>query len=434
MVRFFSIALSFAIFTTASIAIAQPPSGTNSIDSRRWTGSTALGQAQGFAQGSPLTLTWGFMANGTVINDNAHSGFPNGVNNLQTRLNTIYGSQAVWQPHFQSVFNRWSAVSGLSYVFEANDDGAAIGTNTFPGGQVGVRADVRIGGKALDGNSNVLAYNYFPNVGDMVIDTNDNFYNDISSSSIRLRNVVAHEHGHGIGMAHAESTTVPAGQFLMEPFFSNAFDGPQYWDILVAHRGYGDVHEKSFSGLGNDIATRATALGNVVTGGSVSIGNDARNLPVAPTEIDFVSIDDNTDTDFFSFQVSAPGNVSILLESLGQQFTIGPQDGVNGNEPLFDTQLRSDLVLSLFASNGSTLLASVNATSFGGNETISNFILGNAGTYFVRVTGVDNTDSIYLDTQFYGLNVSFVGVPEPGSLALLLGAGMALSFTRRRRK
>ncbi len=433
MGRLSSFFILFLILLSTTVAVAQPPSGTNSIDSRRWTGSTAMSQSQGFTQGSPLTLTWGFMALGTQINDSGTSGFANGNNNLQTRLNTIYGSQATWQPIFTSIFNRWNQVAGLTYVFEANDDGAAAGPS-FPSGVSGTRADVRIGGKALDGNSNVLAYNYFPNVGDMVIDTNDNFFSDTTGSSIRLRNVVAHEHGHGIGMAHAESTTVPAGNFLMEPFYSNAFDGPQYWDILVAHRGYGDVREKSFSGLGNDVVARATALGNVVSGGSVSIGNDARDLPVAATETDFISIDDNTDIDFLSFQIAEPGRVNVLLESLGQQFTIGPQDGINGNETLFDTRLRSDLILSLFASNGTTLLTSVNATSLGGNESILNFFLGSAGTYFVRVTGVDNADSIYLDTQFYGLTVGFTAVPEPGSMALLVGIGVALSVSRRRRK
>jgi hypothetical protein len=173
----------------------------------------------------------------------------------------------------------------------------------------------------------------------------------------------------------------------------------------------------------------------VVSGGSVSIGNDARNLPVAATETDFISIDDATDTDFLSFNISAPGSVTILLEALGQIYAAGPQDNIANNEPLFDTTQRSNLTLSLFATNGTTLLASVNATGLGGNELLSNFFLGNAGTYFVRVTGVDNADALAIDTQFYGLNVSYLSaVPEPGSMALLMGVGMALSFSRRRRK
>ncbi|MEQ1904303.1 MAG: matrixin family metalloprotease [Pirellulaceae bacterium] len=419
MRRISSFLFLLTMLVTASAAFAQAPP-----DISRWSGGTASAQPQGFSQGSPLTLTWGFAALGSAINNDGS--FANGNNNLQTRLNTIYGSQATWQPIFAGVFNRWNELAGLTYIFEAADDGAALsGANA---GVLGVRADVRISGKTLDGNSGVLAYNWFPNRGDMVIDTNDTFFDDTSSSSIRLRNVVSHEHGHGLGMSHVESSN---GAFLMEPFYTNAFDGPQFHDILVAHRGYGDVREKSFAGLGNDVAARATALGNVVSGGSVSIGNDARNLPVAPTETDFISIDDNTDTDFLSFSISAPGTINILLEALGHIYQTGPQ---GGTQVAFDTRLRSDLSLALFDTNGTSLLISSNTTSFGGNETISNFFLGNAGTYFVRIQSVDNPDSIALDTQFYGLNVSFVSVPEPGSIALLVGLGITWSVSRRRRK
>ncbi|HVJ83965.1 MAG TPA: hypothetical protein VNC50_23065, partial [Planctomycetia bacterium] len=56
----------------AGRANADPPN----YDALRWWGSTATG-GQTFTQGSPLTLTWGFMALGTPINDNAHINFPN---------------------------------------------------------------------------------------------------------------------------------------------------------------------------------------------------------------------------------------------------------------------------------------------------------------------------------------------------------------------
>src|SRR4051794_20088510 len=132
------------LFTTP--AFAQPPGIS------RWSGNAAITPPQGYSQGSPLTLTWGFMALGTPINDSAVSGFPNANNNLQTRLNTIYGSQATWQPIFQSVFNRWSSLGGLTYQFESADDGSTINGNTGDQrGVLGVRADVRIGGKPLDG-------------------------------------------------------------------------------------------------------------------------------------------------------------------------------------------------------------------------------------------------------------------------------------------
>ena len=261
------IALVILVVCTCSLRLqAQPP------DISRWPGFTAQSQSQGFAQGDPMRLTWGFAALGTSINDAAPAN-----NNLQTRLDTIYGSQAVWQPIFQSTFNRWSSISGLSFDFEAADDGTPyfISPNQILLGQVGVRADIRIGGKPIDGNGGTLAYNYFPPSGDMVIDTNDTTLNNTANDSQALRYILAHELGHALGMPHVVSSD---SAFLLEPFIQSGFDGPAYHDILLAQRGYGDALEKSNAGLGNDIAINATDFGSLVFNSTASIGNDARNF------------------------------------------------------------------------------------------------------------------------------------------------------------
>lgn len=421
------------------LALAVPGATVAQIPTyNRWTGNTALPKPQGNVNpGSPLTLTWGFMAPGTPINDNAHSGRPNAPNDLQTRLNEIYtGGQAEWQPLFQSVFDRWSSISGLSYQFEENDDGAAINTNTFPTGVLGTRADIRIGGKPIDGNSGVLAYNYFPSIGEMVIDTNDTFYNTTTNNSIRLRNVVAHEHGHGVGMPHVTSTT---HAFLMEPFVDTSFDGPQYHDILAAHHMYGDAREKSNGGLGNDTAALANPLGTFAVGGSTSIGNSARTITVAATATDFVSIDArstggadaNRDVDFYSFTLSEAATATVLLESLGFAYNAGTQGGTSQT---FDTKARNDLKLAILAADGTTVLGFADATGLGGNETLV-YHFGAAGDYYLRVTGADNTDAIALDTQFYGLTLTITPVPEPATVlavaGLALGGGWVVRRTRR---
>lgn len=408
-----------------AVSSAQPPTLT------RWSGGTALAQPYGFTQGSPLTLTWGFMAPGTLIRD---PGVPQGNNNLQTFLNGIYGSQAVWQPHFQSVFDRWSSISGLSYQYEPNDDGAAINFTlpgpvvTYPTGILGTRADIRIGGKSVDGSppgGPVLAYNQFPNIGEMVIDTNDNTYTDTSNNSLVLRNVIAHEHGHGIGMNHFSSSNSAQ---LMEPFLDTSFDGPQYHDILMAQWAYGDFNEKSTL-TGNDVFSSATALGNLNNANSsISIGNDARNLPVGSGEVDFVSIDDNLDTDFFSFHAGTAGQLSVLLESLGLTYNLVSQN--------FNAEQRSDLTLQLIGIDGSTVLQTANATGLGGDESIL-YNLTAGGTYFVRISGADNADAIVFDSQFYGLTLSFsatAAIPEPGTLAGVAVVGLCGAIFLRRRR
>ena len=216
----------------------------------------------------------------------------------------------------------------MEYQYESNDDGAEF-AGFSARGVVGVRADIRIGGHRIDGNSGTLAYNFLPQgnagwSGDMVIDTDDNFYNNTTNSSIRLRNVVAHEHGHGIGMDHLTSTD---SDQLMEPFINLGFDGPQYFDILAAQRGYGDFNEKSNGQLGNDTFNLATALGPIASGATIEIGMDAANDPksnaVDPLEDDFFSIDDTSDTDFYSVTFGSDGSVDIILDALGFEFDVG---------------------------------------------------------------------------------------------------------------
>ena len=392
-------------------------------DISRWTGNAAIAPTQGYSLGSPITLTWGIIPDGTATGEG-------GTSNLISSFDATFGnggggSDLTNRPWFTSLansFNRWSQLAGLSYVYSPADDGVAQLSGNL--GILNQRADVRIGGKNIDGASNVLAFNYFPNHADMVIDTADMaLYGQAANSFRFLRNVVMHEHGHGIGSSHVVSNNAA---FLMEPSINTTFDGPQYHDILIAQRGYGDVNEKSNAGQGNDLFNRATALGAIPFGSSLSIGNDARDLVVGGTEVDFVSIDDQTDSDFYSFSVSGPGTVNLLLEALGQTYTIANQGGTPAS---WDTRLRSNLALSLFDDDGTTLLQSSNVTGLGGNEQIS-FFLNSPGTYFVQVTGADNPDTIAVDTQFYALGVQVV--PEPATIAALtLGVGILL---RRRRK
>ena len=50
-----------------------------------------------------------------------------------------------------------------------------------------------------DGNFGVLACNYYPQNGDMIIDTADNYYSNNPGTG--TTNVLTHEIGHGVGLA-----------------------------------------------------------------------------------------------------------------------------------------------------------------------------------------------------------------------------------------
>src|SRR5690606_8662652 len=145
-------------------------------DGSRWTVTATNGY--GLKQGDPTTLTWSIVPDGVAIS--GAIGEPSAPSNLRAFLNGIYGSEAAWLPIFQQVFDRWSEITGITYVYEPNDDRVALFGSP---GVRGVRADLRIGGHRIDGNSNVLAYNYYPNNGDMVIDTADAFYTNTSNNS-----------------------------------------------------------------------------------------------------------------------------------------------------------------------------------------------------------------------------------------------------------
>ena len=141
-------------------------------DSNRWYRTATDGA--GLQQGDPTTITWSVIPDGTLIP--GYVGEPDSASNLRSYLNGIYGSEAAWLALLQEVFDRWGELTGITYIYEPNDDGASfVGSE----GSIGVRGDVRIGGHNIDGTAGILGYNFFPDVGDMVLDTGD------SSSSPR---------------------------------------------------------------------------------------------------------------------------------------------------------------------------------------------------------------------------------------------------------
>lgn len=421
------------IFLAVGTCMAFPSlaSAQFDIDGERWSGNTANTQAQGFDQGDPVRLTWGFAQEG--INIPGFIGEGASPNELRDFFDTNIGPQATtWQPLFDQIYDRWNSVSGLDVQFEANDDGATFGAQS--GGVLGVRADLRIAAHSVDGQagSNTLAYNFFPNIGEMVIDSdNTAFFSDSSNNFVRLRNVLAHELGHGLGMEHLFSD---AADQLLEPFINVGFDGPQYFDILTAQRGYGDFNEKGSNHLGNDTVALATDLGLLVEGTDIVIGQDAAQLAVAITDTDFFSIDDTSDTDVYEFNVDQDGVGSFILDALGFTLDIAEQaaNGLPENEIDFNTQERSDLALEILDANGA-VLASADAFGLGGSESLTDINL-DAGTYFLRITGENNADANLLDTQFYGLSASFTvnAVPEPSS-ALIVALFGFVGLRRRRR-
>ena len=389
-------AVSAEIYETRILLAAFPLAG-------RWATTSTNGS--GLVQGQPTTLTWSLPANGVLTDNNPFSGLANSnaPNRLLTFLDTNWGTgsggtdltQRPWFKYFNESLETFESLSGLTYNYMAADDGAPF--RQFNIGVVGIRADIRISGRSIDGQEgpNTGAANDFPvNGGDMIIDTdNVNFSTSNANDSRYFRNVLMHEFGHGVGLDHVLATD---SDFLMEAAPAvDHFYGPQLADILGLHRHYGDAREKS----GGDVFSTAFNFGAISGGNSVQIGTLGDSKVVTASQTDFVSIDDEADIDFYKFTVGAAGAVSLTLTPRGTTFK---QGSFNTNiESDFNAKSQSDLSLALLDSDGTTVLQSRNSTGIGVAESIQNFQLSRPGTYFVRVTGATADKTQLYDTLIF---------------------------------
>ncbi len=348
-------------------------------------------------------------------------------------MSDIYGSvvgsltEQAWFSTVASVFDRWSDISGLNFVYEPHDDGAALSNvaSTAPGVD-GVRGDIRIGGHAIDGTSGTLAYNFFPDNGEMILDTSDRFFFDTANHSLRLRNVMAHEVGHGIGLSHVDPVD---GTKLMEPIATTAFDGPQHDDILAAHRLYGDEFEH---GAGNDRFDDAVNLGDL-SGRQVTIGDNKAEQ--------YVSIDGTTDVDYFRFTAGAGAQLDAQLIPLGYTY---PQGAVGAATSSFQSQAQNDLAVSIYDVNHQ-LVQRADSNGLGKSETLTDVTLAKGGQYFVEIRGARDKAQLYqldltvsagvpddaLDFREYTVN-SYGGLQDHSGSVVIENGGAAVHLTGNR--
>ena len=214
----------------------------------------------------------------------------------------------------------------------------------------------------------------------------------------------------------------------MEPFPNLDISGPQLDDIRGIHRAYGDAFEKVADGRGNSTAAHAVSLGDLVPGIGLAVGTSvgigsAGDVIVHDGEVDFVSIDDNSDIDFFSFEVATQSLLTATVTPVGPTYRIGPQ---HATPTYLDSSAVSDLTLTIFDSDGTSILALENANDEGFSEVIDELSLPAGGEYFARITGNAN------DVQMYQLDLDVVAVPEPVA-ALSLASLVALACIVRRR-
>jgi serralysin len=367
----------------------------------RWS-HTATNPTTG-PQGSPVTLTWSLAPDQTSI----PSTTPDSPSTLIGFLDSHWGAgpggtdltQRPWYFIFGQSMERLGAISGVTFVYEPNDDGITpplgrpFSNAQAAAGDLGERGDVRIGGNAFPPDKPYLALTFLPPYGEVMFNTNEapNLTNSYDNYRY-FRNTMMHEAMHAAGVHHAYSSTA---NFLVEEVIITAFDGPQLDDILALQRHYGDALEKNG---GNDAYGVATSLGALSGGQSITRGTLGNSTAVDPSAVDFVSIDDDSDIDYFSFSLTQHSTVTLDLTPQGATYMMGSSAG--SQSPL-NTRMLSDLSLALFDSSGTLQIGSTaNANGAGGEETIVTAL--ESGTYYARVTGAQN------DVQLYQIGVSAV--------------------------
>jgi len=218
----------------------------------------------------------------------------------------------------------------------------------------------------------------------MVINTNFN-WSDSANEHRFLRNVLAHEHGHGLGISHVCPQN---SSKLMEPFINLNFDGPQHDEIRAGQRGYGDPFEPDNS------AAQATDLGPLLFGAPLSVGiTSGGSFPFPEPGVELgsiLSIDANGEQDYFRFHVDAAGPVSVVVTPIGNRYDSSLQ-ACSGNlvscciGSFVDSDFIANLNMQIIDTNGSTVLATAADQPAGDSETLVAISLPSAGDYFIRV-------------------------------------------------
>jgi hypothetical protein len=359
-----------------------------------WVGDGLSGPP---GQAARARLTYSFPADNPLWGSG--EGFLNLPNGLNNTLITHFGSLDLGREWIRQAIAAWKRCAGVEYQ-EVADSGIAMDTVATRRSAVG---DVRIGGMVFlptdpnDPMSGTLAYNNFPGNGsDMVIDLAEFTSNNVlkpDNNYRYFRNVLAHEHGHGLGFIHQ----VPCDHTkLMEPSVSTAFDTLGVDDRRGAGATYGDRYS------GNNSAANAVNLGTFPSAAqNARLERDLSTNGMAGPN--------NSDEDWFRFTVASSSVITITMTPTGGTYVTGEQiSGCNGGIAPLVASNAGDLDIQLRDSTGATVIAT-STNNAGSSETITQVL--SAGTYTLRV--YDFGPNAYQTVQLYDLTVGLPGPAAP---------------------
>ncbi len=359
-----------------------------------WTGNGNQGPS---GQALPAQLTYSFPADGVLVGFAGRTGGVQG-NQLNSRITTTFGAADLdeGREYIRQALGAWARSAGITYT-EVADSGIQYDQVETRRAEVG---DARIGAIPFGGSS-TIAYNFFPDAptagtggSDMTINldfwTATQFEN--AANNYRwMRNLIAHEHGHGLGFIHQVPCTETK---LMEPFFSTAFDVLTVDERRGAGSSYGDRLAP------NQSAATATPIA-IPNPGSVFLADLSLNGAAGPN---------NSDEDWFTFTVPATRSMSILAIPTGGTYTTGQQSsGCTGTTTSLTASSAGNINIELRDAAGTTVLQTASAAAAGSTETLTRTFT--AGTYTVRVfdVGPNNSQTVQLYNLRFGPTTEPVG-------------------------
>lgn len=297
-------------------------------------------------------------------------------------------------------------VAGLTFR-EVLDDGAPWGT---PDPAAPFRGDFRIGG--LPGGAIFLGYSSYPaGGGDVAINTGVFTWGNLGSNLNdyrALRNTIAHEVGHALGLAH----TVPCDRTkLLEPVLNTDIDGLSVDEIRGAHRNYGDRLS------GNGSPETAVHLGDLASPAPRALR--FRWLSTNGSSATF----NGSDRDWFRFTLSSAQTVRISTDQTGGSYISARQDincAAASTPPIIDAQNAGALALQLRTSTGASIITTAPGNP-GTPQRIEQFL--QPGEYTVLVRDMGPNLAANQRVQTYDFAISAGAAPTPAPPLAIAGVG-----------
>lgn len=300
-------------FAPDGTLIGQPPAGAVDVQTTTATLTGTLGLGGLNSLLSPLT--------GTV--DGLTGSLTSGPNS-RSNTSMAFGGLAGWQREILRAFQTWAAATNLN-VGLSGDSGATFGTSgAFQGDSR--FGDIRIGGTQLDPSALGNAVEVSPSngtwAGDVLFNTAVAFStNGTGWGGYDLYTVALHEAGHVFGLAHSTD----AGSVMSESY-QGVRIGLSASDLATVRSYYGGVRQADPFDLAGSNDTQATAS-VISAGGNFTLTGDRTT---------------STDTDWYTFNVSATGPLTVKLKTSGLSLFTGRLSVVDASGRVVGSAVATD--------------------------------------------------------------------------------------------